>query len=578
MRGFFSLEAAKEAMGVVEAVEETVREAETTAITESPDASFRHIPVETETLWHKIDHLLYLPILNLSRPRGLYYYQGAGLEALYGFTYKYLTVAQFLGQMTRLKVGYSLADRLASVYAQSQYPGEDPLVIFTDWHVKPHWTKEKSHCGHITMWGRTMPGTKQLVINGPDGYLLGCWNYQVDTHMTQILVELEDELQQTLQRPILCNIFDSEGGGLATGEAYAAAGGHYLSILSGQHSHALSSFIIEGEWQTVIDDAHREAVYAHWRNQDKSAADPRQFVLLRPIGKIEPTRIYTGLMPAELPAAVVPWCHRQRWANNERPIRDMINGANLNENYGYTYDKVAHRTRQRQWDAAQAQVEVVENKLLQSREAVKNLRQKRKQAQDSYSRQRITLETEVGQQRQKIARQQREGKAVKRLQQGLKRRRTELARRTLTLKKKQRRLHKQIAQQQVRIAEFRPQLAQRIQKREAIDTETLCRQRHLEKDQIMLNWQVLLTNLHGWVKQNVFALVWKKLSLEKATELIYRKSGRVRWYSDHIEVILDSYRYREHQQAMELTCEQFNQTNLRWRDGRILRISVQKPP
>ncbi len=82
MLGFFSLEAAKEAMGVVEAVEETIREAETTAVTESPDASFRHIPVETETLWHKIDHLLYLPILNLTRPRGLYYYGSLGFRGV----------------------------------------------------------------------------------------------------------------------------------------------------------------------------------------------------------------------------------------------------------------------------------------------------------------------------------------------------------------------------------------------------------------------------------------------------------------------------------------------------------------
>ncbi len=28
--------------------------------------------------------------------------------------------------------------KLANVYAQSQYLGEDPLVIFADWHVKPH--------------------------------------------------------------------------------------------------------------------------------------------------------------------------------------------------------------------------------------------------------------------------------------------------------------------------------------------------------------------------------------------------------------------------------------------------------
>ena len=368
------------------------------------------------------------------------------------------------------------------------------------------------------------------------------------------------------------------GGGLPTGEAYATAGGHYLSILSRQHSYPLSSFVTVGEWQPVIDDNSREAVYAQWSNEDKAAADPRQFVLLRPIGQTEPTRIYTGLLPENLPAAVVPWCHRQRWQNNERRIRDMVNGANLNENYGYTYDKVPHRTRQRQWDTAQARVEVVENKLLQSREAVKNLRQKQREAQDTYSQKRIVMEAEIVQQRQKIAQRQREGKAVKRLQQGLGKRRKEMRQRERGRQKKQRRLHQKTVEQQRRIAELQLQLTQRQQKRDTIDTETLCRQRHLEKDQMMLNWQVLLTNLHEWVKQNVFAPAWQKLSLEKATELIYRKSGHVRWYPDHIEVVLDSYRYREHQRAMEVTCQRFNQANLHWRDGRLLCFSVQKPP
>jgi len=578
MRGFFSLEAAKEAIGVVKAVEETIREAETTAATAAPNVSLNHIPVESETLWHKIDHLLYLPIFNLTRPRDLYYYQGAGLRSLYGFTYKYLTIEHFLGQLTRLKVGYPLADTLANVYAQSQYPGSEPLVIFTDWHVKPHWTKEKSHSGHITMWGRTMPGTKQLVINGVDGYLLGGWNYQVDTHMTQVLVELEKKLSHILHRPILCNIFDSEGGGRPIGEQYAAAGGHYLSILSRQHSHALSSFIMEGRWQTVIDDADREAVYARWRNQDKVAADPRQFVLLRPIGHIEPTRIYTGCLPTDLLAAIVPWCHRQRWSKNEQCIRDLVKGANLNENYGYTYDQATNRTRQRQWEAAQAQVEVTEQKLSQSKEAVKNLRQKQQRAQETYDQRRLVLEKEIVQQRQKIQRRQREGKVVTRLQQGSQQRRSELARRTVSQQKRQYSLQQQIVTQQKYIVELQRQWAQRVQKRETIDTETLCRQRHLEKDQIMLNWQVLLTNSHDWVRQHVFAPAWQNLSLAKAKELVYRKSGHVRWHPDRIEIILDSYRYREHQQAMEVTCQRFNQANLRWRDGRVLYMSVKKPP
>ncbi len=93
----------------------------------------------------------------------------------------------------------------------------------------------------------------------------------------------------------------------------------------------------------------------------------------------------------------------------------------------------------------------------------------------------------------------------------------------------------------------------------------------------MLNLQVLLGNLHDWVKQYYFAPQWKNLSLEKATQMIYRKSGRVTGNPDRLEVVLDAYAYRDQQQAMEATCRRFNEANLRWRDGRSLRISVADP-
>jgi len=127
------------------------------------------------------------PILHLTRPSELYYYQGAGLKVLYGFTYKYITVEHFLGEATGLHIGYPLADELARCYSQAWYPGDEPLSVFTDRHTKAHWTKQRAHSGHITMLERVMPGTKQLLINGPDGHLVGGWNYTVNAHFCRVL-------------------------------------------------------------------------------------------------------------------------------------------------------------------------------------------------------------------------------------------------------------------------------------------------------------------------------------------------------------------------------------------------------
>jgi hypothetical protein len=92
----------------------------------------------------------------------------------------------------------------------------------------------------------------------------------------------------------------------------------------------------------------------------------------------------------------------------------------------------------------------------------------------------------------------------------------------------------------------------------------------------MLNLQILLANLHDWAAAHYFAPQWQRLTLEKATQMIYRKTGRVTWYKDRIEVTLEPYRYRDQQEAMEMTCARFNAANLRWRDGRLIQLSVQR--
>jgi len=564
-------------MGLAEVVEEEVLSVRDEYLEDHPPSQLHHLAADIGALWPKFDHLLYFPILRLTRPRDLYYYQGDGLEALYGFTYKYMTMEHFLGQLTRVEVGAPLTERLAFAYAQAWYPGDDPLIIFADWHIKPHWTKFNSHAGHVTMWGRVMPATKQLILNGPEGRLLGGWNHPIDTHMSHTLVDLELALANTLRRPVECTITDSEGGGRPLGERYAEAEQNYLSVLHQERAYSRADFELEGPWEEVKEDPDHKAAFARWADGERAAEDPRRFVLMRPIDQGEPTRIYTGRFAEDWRAGDVPWLHRLRWANNELRIRELIQGANLNANFGYTYQEVPNRTRQREWEKAQAKVNTTKRQLGDHREAVHNLRQRLVGLQNAHTTERWELEQQLARQRLDLRRRRRDGQATKRARQRVERLRREREDCTARFRRRQRKLLRRLYEHEAKSRQLRERLAERIAARDAIDTKTLCRERDLEKDQIMLNFQILLGNLHDWVAENYFAPEWRTLSLEKAAEMIYRKAGRVTWHEDRIEVELEPYRYADQQRAMEATCARFNATDPHWRDGRALRITVAAP-
>lgn len=573
MRGFFFLEGAKQELGVTQTIEKCLSEQ-----VEANQPTSRGLlwEKEAQTRWAKLDHLLYLPVLGLTRPRGLYYYQGQGLRVLYGFTYKYLTVEHFLRRLTRLQVGQPLAAALAQSYTAAWYPGHSTLVIYVDWHIKPHWTKHPAPSGAVTMWGRVMPGTKQLLVNGPDGHVIGGWNKAIDSHLSGVLVELEANLSDLLQRPIAYTVCDSEGGGLPIGKQYVEAKQPYLSYLSRQ-GYPLAEFELLDEWQPVTDDPEREVVQARWRDPLKAQAEVRDLVLMRRLGDTDPTRIYTGYLASALNIADVPSTYRQRWSNQERVIRELVNGANLNANFGYSYQHVLNRTVQRQWAEAQERVESSERRLARHRQAIGNLQQQLATLRQTHPQQRQLLHNDLDALQSEFLSRQAAAQPYRRCQQRLARAYGQLDSLRTRYQQRRQKLLAQLRQQRSEQAQRQHELSHRQQARDTLDTDSLCRERNLEKDQIMLNLQLLLGNLHHWSQEHYFAPQWQQLELQTATELIYRKSGWVQWDTDVVQVILEPYRYPQQQQAMEETCRRFNAANIHWRDGRLLRIRVAPP-
>jgi hypothetical protein len=421
-----------------------------------------------------------------------------------------------------------------------------------------------------------MPGTKQLLVNGPEGHLLGGWNMAIDAHLSRVLVDLEARLAARLHRPIAYTVCDSEGGGRPLGQKYLDADQPYLSYLPRQ-GYPLTDFETHGDWQTVTGDPDREVVLAYWQDPVKAAAEPRDLILMRRVGETDPTRIYTGNLPETVDLSRVPAVYRQRWRGQERVIRELVNGANLNANFGYTYDYVANRTSQRQWADAQERVEASERRLARATEAIRNLKHQLVSLRHDFQPQAQQFNVDLSRHQAEFLIRQAEARPLRRCQQRLAQTFRRLDQARARYQRRRHRLLVHLQDQRALVTQAQADLSRAQQARDALDTEALCRERHLEKDQIMLNLQRLLTNLHHWARDYFFAPDWQHLELPTATQLIYRKAGWVHWGPDQIDVTLEPYRYPEHQRAMEETCRRFNHLDLRWRDGRRLRIQIASP-
>jgi hypothetical protein len=339
----------------------------------------------------------------------------------------------------------------------------------------------------------------------------------------------------------------------------------------------LTDFETLGDWHAVTDDPNREVVLARWQDPLKAAAEPRDLILMRHVGQTDPTRIYTGHLPESFDLAQVPTTYRQRWRCQERVIRELVNGANLNANFGYAYDPVPNRTMQRQWADAQERVEASERHLSRTTEAIRNRQQQLVTLRHTFQQQAQQFNADLSRHQAEFLSRQAQARPRRRCQQRLAQtfRQLDLAR-----ARYQRRRHKLLAHlrdQRASATQVQADLTRHQQTRDALDTETLCRECHLEKDQIMLNLQLVLANRHHWTRDHYFAPAWQHLALPTATQLIYRKAGWVHWGPEQIDVTLEPYRYPEHHRAMEETCRRFNDQNLLWRDGRRLRIQVAPP-
>lgn len=165
--------------------------------------------------WAKLVHLIFLPLLDTTRPWQLRYALGDGLLGVCQIAYRFDTIDRTLGELIQLQVGEALRRSLCRAWVQTLADPKAPLQIYVDAHLKAHWTQRFMPCGHLPLLDRVMPCTRQVLVTNPAGYVWEILDRVGDASLTRELPGLEQELERVTRHRVTLTVVDREANSLA---------------------------------------------------------------------------------------------------------------------------------------------------------------------------------------------------------------------------------------------------------------------------------------------------------------------------------------------------------------------------
>lgn len=542
--------------------------------------------------WAKLVHLMFLPLLDATRPWQLRYALGDGLLGVCQIAYRFDTINRCLGELKHLQVGDALRQSLCRTWVRALVMPDVPLHIYVDAHLKAHWTHRFMPCGHLPLLDRVMPCTRQVFVTNPAGYVWEILDRVGDVSLTRELPGLEQELERLTQHPVTLTVVDREANSLELAQIYAQSD-HFalLTLLDSPVSAGLEVgtpefaevFRLTGRWQPLAAESSRSLAPAVWAPARVAVDDPRVLWLVRDDPTLTLRAVYALSQPVADCAPDVAAClrgsgartvYRRRWTASENVIREMVGGGNLNENYGYESYQVPNRLRQHQQEEAQAQVTATENQLTtaqRQREALTAQHSERDQALAEQLAELTTICTERD--AEGTARQQ-AGQSTRRLEQQIAHLEGEAQTRRDRHVRRTEKFESQTRDLAARQAELDTKLAARQAALAAIDVTEPMFERDLNKDQLMTNFQAALLNAHRWSCDHYFTGAWRHLELETAITRIYRQRGRVVYGAERVDVTLAAFAYHAEHELAEAACARFNTAQVHDAAGRLIVMAV----
>jgi hypothetical protein len=535
-------------------------------------AALRVLTHRREVLVRKNETLAFLPLFeDMTRLLHLDTYDDDGLNWLTEArqVYRSDTLTHYLGELTVLGIAAPLGQALARCYWRAWYEhGDipDPHVLYIDMHDKVIWTNQPSPVGFVSAVHEVRACLKQAFVHGRGGHALFGQTYAADVHLSEVVVQVAQALEQALGAQVIQVIVtDREGLAVEVLEQLAAQNVAFAGLLKANQYSSEADFVRRGRFRRVKDPrtgevTHRvaEADFA------LTAALTVRAALLYDLARPDALMVLiTTVRREDEPdiRRVVGW-YLGRWNAQENSFRDQIAFVHLNVNFGLrAKHAVPDRRIARQLTDLTTHLAAVARKLESKLRQLADLEQQRQ-------RQAARYDQTVSHWLRPPKRQGPQAPA-------------RAAQRQQRLQDYRQRYHDRLVKQSARqtkledqIETYRQEQARSAAELARLDPHATFFEVDTEKDQIMAHLRVGLHNSTLWARDQYFSRAYRHTTPLTMWRTFFNQDGFYRETPDGITVTLKPFNDPRVQHEAANACRRFNARQIMTLSGKRIEIRV----
>jgi hypothetical protein len=533
-------------------------------------APLRVLTHTREVLVHKNETLAFLPMFeDMTRLLHLDTYDDDGLSWLTESrqVYRSDTLGHYLSELTVLHIAASAGQALAHCYWRAWYEHgniPDRHVFYVDMHDKVIWTNKPSPVGFVSALHEVHACFKQAFVHGRGGHALFGQTYAADVHLSEVVVEVAQALEQAIGAKVIQVIVtDREGLSVEVLEQLAAQNVAFAALLKANQYSGEADFVRRGRFRRVKDPrtgevTHRVADADFALTPDLTVRAALIYDLARPDVLMV---LITTVRREDEPdiRRVVRW-YLGRWNAQENSFRDQIAFVHLNVNFGLrAKHAVPDRRVAKQIADLTTHLAAVTRKLESKLPQLADLEQQRQNQIARYDQKVCNwLRPPKRQGPQATAR------AAKRQQR---------------LQVYRQRYYERLVKQSARQTQLEDHIETHRQEQARVATELARLDPHAtffevdtEKDQIMAHLRVGLHNSALWARDQYFDRAYRHTTPLTMWRTFFNQDGFYYETDDRITVTLKSFNDPQVQQAGINACHRFNERQIMTLSGKRIEL------